>query len=128
MTRITRRSRNSRHWRLILLFQEFFAGGGVGTPEFDAPGVIHRALPDDLSEQEVAKQVDLALLQRGRRVGHACRVRFQLRLLLAGAAAIPVRTLVKRRQSRVEPRALDRRAQAAAAELGTTQVASLGYV
>ena len=59
-------------------------------------------------------QIDLARLQRRRRIGHARRIRLQIGLRLAVAAAVAVGELVERRHLRVEPSALDRHDEAGA--------------
>ena len=84
--------------------------------------MVHRPLANDLCHQEVGQELDLARLQRGRWVGHACRVRFQVGLGLAVAAPVAVRKLVEGRHLGVEPPAFDDRDQSAAIELALAQV------
>src|SRR5213082_1575135 len=72
-------------------FRKFFTGVGLQAPEFDALRMIHRTFSDHLRDQEIGNELDLALLQRGWRVGHAGRVRFQIGLLLAVTSAVAVR-------------------------------------
>ena len=51
------------------LLRELAAGVHVFAPVLDALGVVHRSLPDHLFEQEVRDHLDLARLQRRRRIG-----------------------------------------------------------
>ena len=59
---------------LLALFRKLLADVDVRSPVLDAGGAIHRALADDLGEQEVGELFDLARLQR-RRAGRAAPAR-----------------------------------------------------
>src|SRR5580704_8174831 len=111
-----------------LLLRELLAGIDVRAPVFDALGMIHRALADDLAEQKVGDQVDLALLQRRRRIGHARRKRLELFLLHAVATPVAVGELVESRHARAWPSALDRHRQTVAIELRLAQVGAIRHL
>src|SRR5436309_2495346 len=114
--------------RTSFLLREFFARVGLGPPKLDAFGVIHLAFSDDLRHQKVHNQVDLALLQRCWRIGHACRVRLQVGFLLAIASPIGISKLVESRHLGIEAAAFDRRHQSRAIELGVAQVRAIRHL
>src|ERR1700693_1414022 len=70
------------------LFGELLTDLCFRAPEFDALSVIHRAFSDNLGDHKVGNQLDLALLQGGRRGGHAGLVRFQVGLGLCVASPV----------------------------------------
>src|SRR6266849_6480612 len=69
--------------RRLRLLREFPAGLGFLSPKLDALFVVHRALADHLGEHEISDELDLAVLQGRRRVGHALAGLSQIGLLEA---------------------------------------------
>src|ERR1700719_4062392 len=89
-----------RGWRLrgdLPTLRQLVARIDLSPPELDAPGAIHPALADDLGEQEVGEQIDLARLQGGWRGRHGDAARIEVRLLHAVTTSVCVGELVERR-------------------------------
>src|SRR5215831_19467707 len=78
------------------LFRKFAAGFDLRAPEFDAFGVVHRALLHDLCEEEIRDLLNLAHLQGRRRVWHPLSRRPQIGLLEPVTSSVAVGKTVKR--------------------------------
>src|SRR5439155_5016796 len=100
---------------------ELLARVHVRTPVLDALGPIHRTLAHHLREQEVDHQLDLARLERGRRVRHR---RLEIRLLQT-AAAVAVGEPIECRHAGSRTAALDRLNQPGPIEARLPQVRSV---
>src|SRR5262249_56459192 len=69
----------------------------VRAPKFDAFGVAHSALSNDLDEQEINYHFNFALRQSRRRIRHVQLSRFQIGLLKSVAAAVARSEMVESR-------------------------------
>src|SRR5882672_5988516 len=114
--------------RPTVLLREFPAGLGLLAPILHALLVVHRAFADDLGKHEIRNELDLPVLEGGRRIRHALADLSQIGLLEAVAAAVAVCELVERRHAGSGQAAFDGHDQGGAVEAGFAQIGAVRHL